>query len=101
MPQQVGDPLSVFHVGLAPRDRLQMLRVDQQQLEALLKYVEYWLPVAAGALHRDMGDSLLRQPATQLLQLVRHRPKCAHMPARQPAMARCDGASHDELFVDV
>src|SRR5207248_2977498 len=51
----------------------QMLRVDQQQLKALLKYVEYWLPVAASAFHSDMGDTLLRQPPPQLLQFVRRR----------------------------
>ena len=33
VPQQVGDPLAVLHVGLAPGHRLDVLRVDQQQAE--------------------------------------------------------------------
>ncbi len=75
MTEQVSDPLRVVDVGLAARYGLQMLRVDQQQLEAFLEQVEYRLPVTAGALHRDVRHAPLRQPLAQLLQVVAHRAK--------------------------
>jgi hypothetical protein len=62
---QVSDPLRVVDVGLAARYGLQMLRVDQQQLEAFLEHVEDRLPVTAGALHREVRHAPLRQPLAQ------------------------------------
>ena len=55
MPQQVGEPLAVPHVGLAPRHGLDVAGVDQQQLELLLQQVPDRLPVDPGALHRHVG----------------------------------------------
>jgi hypothetical protein len=33
MAQQLGDPFGVFDIGFAARDRFDMLRIDEQQLE--------------------------------------------------------------------
>jgi hypothetical protein len=62
MAQEIGDPLAVLDVGLAPRHLLDIARVHQQQLEAVLQQVEERLPKYSSRLHRHMRDGLGRQP---------------------------------------
>jgi hypothetical protein len=45
MTQQIGQPLRVFHVGLAARRRLDVVGVDDQHLALLLEQVKHWTPV--------------------------------------------------------
>ncbi len=77
--QQVGQPLGVLDVGLAPRHRLDVPRVDQQQRELLLQQVPDRLPVDPGALHRHVRAARLLQPGRQRQQLVGHRAEGAHL----------------------
>jgi hypothetical protein len=46
--EQLGDPLGVLDVGLAPRDVLDVAGVDQHQLEAAFQEVVDRLPIDAG-----------------------------------------------------
>ena len=46
---QIGDPLAVLLIGLAPGHNLDFLRVRQQQIESLrLQNIPHWLPVNTG-----------------------------------------------------
>ena len=64
--QQLGDPLGVLDVGLAPRDLPHVAGVDQRQVEPPLQQVPDRLPVDAGRLHRGVGDPLGGEPVGQL-----------------------------------
>src|SRR5215510_8949907 len=57
MLQQARDPLAIFDVGLPPRYRLDMLRVDEQQLEVPLQNLVDRAPVHARG--RPEGANLL------------------------------------------
>ena len=54
MRQQLGDPLGAFDVGLAPRQGLDVRRVEQPDLEGTFEQVEDRLPELARALEADM-----------------------------------------------
>ena len=52
MAQQVGDPGAVLDIGLATWHRLDVLRIDQDDLEAAFQDVEDRPPIHAGRLAR-------------------------------------------------
>jgi hypothetical protein len=54
MLQQPRDPLAIFDVGLPPRHRLDVRRVDEKKLEGPLQDLIDRPPVDASALHRDV-----------------------------------------------
>ena len=75
MAEQVGDPLGVLDVGLAPGHCLDVLGVDHQQLHIeALQQVEDRLPVDSRALHGHRRYPLLLQPVAEPEQLPSHRP---------------------------
>jgi hypothetical protein len=64
--QQIGDPLGVTHIGLASRDRFDMLSIDHQQFKTAFQQIEHGLPIHARSLEGDMGTSLFAQPIREL-----------------------------------
>ena len=88
VPEQVGHPLAVADVGLAPGHRLDVPGVDQQQLELVLQQVPDRLPVDAGALHRHVGHPVRRQPVRQRQDVGGHRPEGPDLLAGRPRRAR-------------
>ena len=53
MLEQFGDPLAVFHIRLTPGHRLDVVRVDQQDLADPLEDVAHRLQIDPGRLHRQ------------------------------------------------
>ena len=72
---QVGGPLGVLDVGLAPRHGLDVMGVGDDQLEMALQDRMDRLPVNPGALHADMRHAVALQPIPHRLQILRHRRK--------------------------
>ncbi len=102
MAQQVGQPLAVLHVGLAPRHRLHMLRVDQHDRPPVaLQQLEPRLPVDARRLERDLGDLQGGEPIRQRQEVGGHRPEGAHPPRHAPLGLGQQRARHDRLLVDI
>src|SRR6266536_5998227 len=94
-------PFAVLDVGLASGYLLDVARVYQQELEAVLKQVEERLPKHASRLHRHMRDALGRQPVSQRQQIVGHGAERADLLPCLPAGARHDHARHDRPLVNV
>jgi hypothetical protein len=46
--QQIGNPLRIAHIGLAPRHGLDVCRIDQQQSKVALEEVENGSPIHSG-----------------------------------------------------
>ena len=66
MRQQIGQPGSVVHVGLAARHVLDMCGVGQRQREiAIAQDVPDRLPIDPGRLHHDVRAAFRRQPLRQ------------------------------------
>ena len=65
VPQQLGQPLAVADVRLAPGHGLDVAGIDQEQGELLLQQVPDRLPIDAGALHGDVGHLVRGQPVRQ------------------------------------
>ena len=89
MAQQLGQPLGVADVALAPRHHLDVRGVDQQQREALLEQVPDRLPVDPGALHRHVGRPR-RPPASRPAPAGRpssSRRSASPWPTARPARA--------------
>src|SRR5262249_40286207 len=57
MLQQPRDPLTILDIGLPPWNRLDVLGVDEDELEAALQNLVDGSPVDPGALHRHVGAS--------------------------------------------
>lgn len=55
---QVGEPRRVVHVGLSPRDVLDVLGIGQRQLERLLEHMPYGPPVDACRFHDHVRDAV-------------------------------------------
>jgi hypothetical protein len=62
---QLGDPGRIGHVGLTPRDVVQVGRVQQPALDLALEQLPDRLPVAAGRLHSHPGHLEAGQPLGQ------------------------------------
>ena len=76
MRNQLGEPRCVVHVCLAAGHILHMRRIDQDQLEILVrKNVPHRLPVDPGRLHRRACHALRREPLAKRNQLRRRRRK--------------------------
>ncbi|MCA9689760.1 MAG: hypothetical protein KC636_09125 [Myxococcales bacterium] len=75
VPNEVGDPLAVLDVRLAPRDVLDVVCVADDDLEVALEDGVYRLPVHARALHGDVGDAEFGQPVAKFEQVPRERRK--------------------------
>ncbi len=72
-------PLAVQHVGLAPRDVLDVARVDQQHGEAArLQQLEQRDPVHAGGFHGDGVDPAGLEPIGDGVKVDREAGKLAH-----------------------
>src|SRR5262252_314681 len=64
-------PLTVFHIGFAAGQVLNVLAVDDHHLEAaLFQHLIRAEPVNAGGLHRDRTHALSLEPISQLMQLA-------------------------------
>ena len=73
MTKQVRNSLRVPDVSLAPRHRLDVLRVHNHHAEpSLLQQVVDRLPLDTGALHPNLSHALTVQPIAQLQQPFGH-----------------------------
>jgi hypothetical protein len=59
---QIGDPLGVLHVGLAPGHVADVTGVTDDQIDMSLQHGIDRAPVDAGALHADMRHPRRREP---------------------------------------
>jgi hypothetical protein len=63
---QIGDPLGVLHVRLAPGHGLELLGIDHQKLKIGFQQVVDGSPIHPGGFHRQMGTALRLQPIAQV-----------------------------------
>jgi hypothetical protein len=94
----LGDPLAVLHVGLAPRDLLDVLGVDQQHLDGAFQQVEHRLAVHPGRCHGHDRDLLGPEPVEPVQQVGGRGPERLDFlagAAVQPADTGDDGVLVD------
>lgn len=101
VPQQLGDPLRVLHVGLATGHGLAVLRVQQPHREGALQQVVDRLPVVAGARERDVGAAVGAQPVGQREQRDGGGAVRAGRHDRLPTLARCAAADDRRALMHV
>jgi hypothetical protein len=101
MAQQVGDPLGVFDVGLAPWDRLDVLRIDDQHLEAAFQQVVDRLPKHSRGFHCHLGAARRCQPIAERQQIVRHRAERADLLGGQPRRSRREQTGDHRALMDI
>jgi hypothetical protein len=101
MPNQIGDPLGVFHIGLAPRHIAHVPGVADDQLETPFEDGVDRAPVDARALHADLRRPELLQPVPHRLQIARHRPEGLDLLPRPLARGADQGAGDDRLLMHV
>src|SRR5712691_7300943 len=101
MAQQVGDPLAVLDVRLMPRNRLHVLGVDQNDLEAAFQDVQDGSPINARTFHGHMRHALAPQPVGQRQQSSGGGSEGAYL-ATHPATRRGEQqAGHHRFLVDI
>jgi hypothetical protein len=98
---QLTEPLPVRDISLAAGDLLDVPRVAQRQLEIVLQDVPHGLPIHAGRFHRDVGDSMSRQPIAQRHQPRDRRRKLRQMRLTTPHSIRDPNAGGYLRFVHV
>src|SRR5689334_10235823 len=101
MLQQISNPLRIFHVRFPPRNRLEMLRIHQYDLEMSLQNVKNRFPIAARTFHRHMRYSLFSEPQTQLLELRGHGAKAPTLLLSVPLLIGGNGTCHHRALVDI
>ena len=82
VPHQIGDPLGILHVGLAPRHVADVPGVADDQLEMPLQDGIDRAPVDARALHPNVRHSRCPQPVPQRFEVPRHGAKRPHLLVR-------------------
>ena len=74
-------PLCIVNVGLAARDIPDVARIHQQHLEAVcLQDFENGYPVHTRRFHGDGGDTHLRKPLGQTVQIGAEGSESTHWP---------------------
>src|SRR5260221_1203081 len=101
MLQEVGNPLRITHIGLATRDRLDVLGVHHQQFKVSLQEVKNWLPIHARRFEGDMGTASSGEPVLQEQQFLRGGAKGADLLVPLPIGRQDNETSNDQLLVDV
>src|SRR6266568_4662860 len=79
MPQQLGQPFRILHIGLAPRNVLDVARVSDHQLEVTLQDRVHGYPIHPRALHDHVRAPLLQKPIAKLLQGRHKGPKLPNL----------------------
>ena len=101
MPDQIGDPLGILHVGLAPWHVADVPGVADDQLEMPFEDGVDRPPVDARALHPDVGHSRLLEPVPQRFEVTRHGAKRPHLLVRLLPGRADQKARHDRLLMHV
>ena len=101
MADQIGDPLGVLHIGLAPRHVADVAGIADDQFEMPFQHGIDRAPVNAGALHADLRHPKLLQPVPQRLQIARHRPEGPDLLPRPLARGVDQDAEDDRLLMHV
>lgn len=101
MPQQIGEPLASFHIGLASRDGLAVRRIDQDDRMIGFQQVLHRSPVHAGRFHRHLPDAQPVEPVIQPYQVPRHGPKRAHFPSHRAIRCGDQRTGHHRPLMDV
>ena len=77
--QQLGQPLAILHVRLAPGHVLDMARVYQNDLKLPLQDVVDRLPKHPGRFHSQVGNPFCKQPIAQAEQIASHGAKGSNL----------------------
>ena len=101
VPDQIGDPLGILHVRLAPRHVADVPSVADDQVEMSFQHGIDWPPVDAGALHADMRHPRRREPVPQGFEVARHRTERAHLLGRSIPGRADQKTRNDRLLVHV
>src|SRR5262249_19906471 len=76
---QILKPLAIQHVGLASRNMVYVLSIDQMNFDvARLQDLKKWNPVDARRLHRYRVDTTALQPVRQAMQVFSESGKRSH-----------------------
>jgi len=67
MLQQFRNPLTILGICFASRNRLDVMRIHQHQLELAFQSGPYRAPINSGCLHHYVGDFVLLQPIANSL----------------------------------
>jgi len=76
---QLSYPLTILRVRFAPGNCLDMLRVGQNDLKVIFKYVPYRFPINTCGLHRHVLDSQLVQPSYQFTKFTCGRSEASNV----------------------
>jgi hypothetical protein len=80
VPDQLGDPLGVLHVRLAPGHVAHVRGVADDEGEGALERGVHRPPVDARRLHADVGHAQLEQPRAQGREVLAHGAEGARLP---------------------
>jgi len=101
VPQQIGDPMGVCHIGLAPRHRFHVRSVGYQQPEVAFQQVVDGHPVVARRFHRGMSGCMTLEPLYQLHQLRRGGAEVPDFMRRFSPRRSLQYAGHDRALMHV
>jgi hypothetical protein len=100
--QQLSQPLTIPHIGLAARDHLHVPRVHQHQVQLALQHRIHRAPVHPGGFDGRVGDAVAPQPGGQVPQPAHRGDKGLRLrPALAGAGARHPHAPHHRRLVHV
>ena len=80
MPDQVGDPLRILHVRLAPGHVAHVRGVADNNREGVFQGCMDRLPVDPGRLHADVGHAHLAQPIAKGCEITSHGAESSGFP---------------------
>ena len=101
VPNQIGDPLGILHVGLAPWHVADVPSVADDQVEMPFQHGIDRPPVDAGTLHADMRHPRPHEPVPQGFEVPRHRTERTYLLRRSIPGRANQKTRNDRLLVHV
>jgi hypothetical protein len=99
--EQIGNPFGIFRVRFATRNRFDVLRIDQDDLQMVFQDIENRSPEHAGRFHGHLLAVLLDQPIAQSHEIGSHGAERLMGFVALPVRGRGDEAGHDGSLVDI
>jgi hypothetical protein len=101
MGKEIGNPLAIRHIRLAPGHPLDVRGVDQQHREAIFQQIIDRLPKYPRALHRYVGHLFAPEPVVKHQKIRRHGTKRLNLLVDLPPLIPHPQTNHHRRLMDV
>jgi hypothetical protein len=99
--EYVGNPASVFFIGLLAADRFDVFGVREDNVTGSFEHIKYGNPIFTSRFHADITTIVVGKPLGQSAQIAGKRGKASGFVGSDTFVVSRRNTSNEEAFVDV